>query len=200
MNAVWAVVVAAGRGSRFGGAKQYEDLGGTRVLDWSLAAARSAADGVVLVVAPERAGDADLTKLRFAERLDKRAITALFARADALLIHLADDPLFAITIPSKTQYYLAMGRPIVAGISGDGADLLRESGAAMVVPPGDSASLARAICALADMPAGERHALGASGQAYYRERLSFDRGVEETLALLRGTHQREPRTGPATTS
>lgn len=59
MNAVWAVVVAAGRGSRFGGAKQYEDLGGRRVLDWSLAAARSAADGIVLVVAPERAGDAE---------------------------------------------------------------------------------------------------------------------------------------------
>src|SRR5947209_6478903 len=54
---VWVVVVAAGRGERFGGPKQYERLGDRRVLDWSLAAARTVADGVVLVVAAERADD-----------------------------------------------------------------------------------------------------------------------------------------------
>lgn len=54
---VWAVVVAAGRGARFGGAKQYERLGDRRVLDWGLAAARRTCGGVVLVVPPERAGD-----------------------------------------------------------------------------------------------------------------------------------------------
>lgn len=53
----WAVVVAAGRGSRFGRAKQYETLGGRRVLDWSLRAARATCDGVVLVVAPEMAAE-----------------------------------------------------------------------------------------------------------------------------------------------
>jgi 2-C-methyl-D-erythritol 4-phosphate cytidylyltransferase len=47
---VWVVVVAAGAGTRYGGAKQYEPLGGRRVLDWSLDAARACADGVVLVV------------------------------------------------------------------------------------------------------------------------------------------------------
>jgi 2-C-methyl-D-erythritol 4-phosphate cytidylyltransferase len=54
---VWAIVVAAGSGRRFGAAKQYEPLAGRRVLDWALAAARAAADGVVLVVPPDRAGD-----------------------------------------------------------------------------------------------------------------------------------------------
>jgi len=53
---VWSVVVAAGSGSRFGGAKQYESLGGRRVLDWSVAAARAATDGVVLVVHPSQIG------------------------------------------------------------------------------------------------------------------------------------------------
>ena len=48
--AVWAIVVAAGSGTRFGGAKQYAPLAGRRVLDWSLDAARSVADGIVLVV------------------------------------------------------------------------------------------------------------------------------------------------------
>ncbi len=54
---MWTVVVAAGGGTRFGGAKQYAPLGERRVLDWSLATARRATDGVVLVVPPERAAD-----------------------------------------------------------------------------------------------------------------------------------------------
>jgi 2-C-methyl-D-erythritol 4-phosphate cytidylyltransferase len=75
MEDVWVVVVAAGSGRRFGGAKQYEALAGRRVLDWSLSAARQAArrasdeggegddgarhaaGGVVLVVAPGHEGD-----------------------------------------------------------------------------------------------------------------------------------------------
>ena len=59
MGSVWAVVVAAGSGSRFGGAKQYEPLRGRRVLDWSLEAAQAAADGLVVVVPPDRLGDAE---------------------------------------------------------------------------------------------------------------------------------------------
>ena len=53
---MWTIVVAGGSGTRFGGAKQYERLGSRRVLDWSVAAATAASDGVVLVVP---AGDAD---------------------------------------------------------------------------------------------------------------------------------------------
>jgi 2-C-methyl-D-erythritol 4-phosphate cytidylyltransferase len=54
VGGVWAIVVAGGGGRRFGGPKQFEDLHGRRVLDWSLAAARSACDGVVAVVPADR--------------------------------------------------------------------------------------------------------------------------------------------------
>jgi 2-C-methyl-D-erythritol 4-phosphate cytidylyltransferase/2-C-methyl-D-erythritol 2,4-cyclodiphosphate synthase len=51
-GATWAVVVAAGAGTRFGAPKQWAPLAGRRVLDWAVAAVRSApsCDGVVLVV------------------------------------------------------------------------------------------------------------------------------------------------------
>jgi 2-C-methyl-D-erythritol 4-phosphate cytidylyltransferase len=60
---VWVVVAAAGSGSRYGGAKQYEQLGGRRVLDWSLAAARESGDGVVLVVSPGASLDEDADRV-----------------------------------------------------------------------------------------------------------------------------------------
>jgi len=62
-GSVWAIVVAAGSGSRFGAdqPKQYLVLGERRVIDWSIAAARDLCDGVVLVVAPDRSGDPEPT-------------------------------------------------------------------------------------------------------------------------------------------
>jgi 2-C-methyl-D-erythritol 4-phosphate cytidylyltransferase len=52
----WAIVVAAGRGARYGGTKQYDVIGGRTVLQRSVALARAACDGVVVVVLAEDAG------------------------------------------------------------------------------------------------------------------------------------------------
>jgi 2-C-methyl-D-erythritol 4-phosphate cytidylyltransferase len=55
-DVAWTVVVGGGGGSRFGALKQYAALGGARVIDLAVAAARSASDGVVVVVPPADAG------------------------------------------------------------------------------------------------------------------------------------------------
>jgi 2-C-methyl-D-erythritol 4-phosphate cytidylyltransferase len=55
-DVAWTVVVGGGGGSRFGALKQYESLGGARVIDLAVAAARRASDGVVVVVPPADAG------------------------------------------------------------------------------------------------------------------------------------------------
>ncbi len=54
----WTIVVAAGRGERFGGDKQAADLGGRPVVAHSVATAAGASDGVVVVVAAERRTEA----------------------------------------------------------------------------------------------------------------------------------------------
>ncbi|HWF21296.1 MAG TPA: 2-C-methyl-D-erythritol 4-phosphate cytidylyltransferase [Acidimicrobiales bacterium] len=57
---VWAIVVAGGSGNRFGRPKQFLNLGGSTVVARSIAAARSVAAGVVVVVPAGQspAGDA----------------------------------------------------------------------------------------------------------------------------------------------
>jgi glycosyltransferase involved in cell wall biosynthesis len=143
------------------------------------------------VEAPSLRAQAEALGLRNLEihpRVGKDEINELFARADALLVHLTDHPLFAITVPTKVQAYLASGRPIAAGIAGEGARLLVASGAAVVAPPGDPGALAKAIIALADTPADDRRRMGLEGRSYYQRNLSFQCGMHRTLSLLDGTY------------
>jgi len=51
----WAIVVAAGGGSRFGAPKQFAQLGGRTVIDRAVGVARDACDGVVVVIPADSA-------------------------------------------------------------------------------------------------------------------------------------------------
>jgi glycosyltransferase involved in cell wall biosynthesis len=135
-----------------------------------------------------------LTNLDFPGRVPVQQMIREFADADALVLHLGNDPLFDITIPSKTQYYLAMGRPIVAAVNGEAGKLLRQSGAAIVVPPADAAALAKAIGEMADTSVRRRAVMGRAGTEFYRQHLSFSHAIGRTIALLEGTYG-QMRTG-----
>jgi 2-C-methyl-D-erythritol 4-phosphate cytidylyltransferase len=52
---VWAIIVAAGSGERFGGPKQFARLDDGTVLDHAIAVAERVVDGVVVVVPSDRA-------------------------------------------------------------------------------------------------------------------------------------------------
>lgn len=104
-----------------------------------------------------------------------QAMPSLFAAADALLVTLKQDPIFALTIPGKIQSYLACGRPIVGMLDGEGARVLQESGAAMVSPSGDARALAANVLALHRTQREERERMGQSGREYYRQHFERDR-------------------------
>lgn len=90
----------------------------------------------------------------------------LFAGADALLVSLRSDPVFALTIPGKVQSYLASGRPVLAMLDGEGARVVVESGAGLAVASGDARSLADSAKALAGMTSTQREEMGYRGREY----------------------------------
>jgi glycosyltransferase involved in cell wall biosynthesis len=112
-------------------------------------------------------------------------VAPLLAAADVLLVHLRDDPLFSITIPSKTQTYMAAGRPVLMAVRGDAAALVREAGAGVCVSPEDPEALAAAVCDLSCLPAEALAEMGARGRAYYLKHLSLAAGVDRFEAVFR---------------
>jgi glycosyltransferase involved in cell wall biosynthesis len=108
----------------------------------------------------------------------------VFDAADVLAIHLIDDPLFEITIPQKTQFYMAMGKPILCGVKGEAASFLLESGAGVAVEPGDVPGTASAMIRLARMSREELDAMGARGREAYRCHFAFATAIVATEKAL----------------
>jgi len=94
----WAVVVAGGTGTRFGAPKQFADLAGRPLVAWSLAAARQACHGIVLVLPPgtsPHTWDADAVVTGGATRSQsvRAGLAAVPETADIIAVHDAARPL-----------------------------------------------------------------------------------------------------------
>jgi glycosyltransferase involved in cell wall biosynthesis len=104
--------------------------------------------------------------IRFLGWRPNEAMPRYLSLADALLISLRRGGGFAPTIPAKVQSALAMGRPILAALEGEGARVILESGAGPVVDPENATALAAGARALRDASAAARGVMGQRGRDY----------------------------------
>jgi len=116
---------------------------------------------------------------------------AFYRHADALLVALKDEPVFALTLPGKLQSYLAAGIPVIAMLNGESADVVRRSRGGLTCAAGDSAGLAAAVLELKAMSPGERAELGRNAAAFSAS--EFDRAT--LISRLEGWLE-ELRRGP----
>lgn len=126
-----------------------------------------------------------LDNVQFIDRQPATQMPHFFALAEALLVHLKRDPLFAITIPSKTIAYLACGRPIISVTEGDAATVVREAEAGLICPPDDPAALAEAVRCLYRMSVEERKHLGEAGRSAYLKQYTRRGLMDRYEALFR---------------
>lgn len=126
-----------------------------------------------------------LSNLHLPGRFPVNTMPGLMQKAGALLVTLADEPIFALTVPNKVQAYMAAGRPILACLNGEGARLVEEAQAGLGVPAQDARALADAVLRLYRMPAEDRAMMGANGRRYFKAHFDHDKLVDELLAYLR---------------
>lgn len=108
-----------------------------------------------------------LTNVDLPGRIPPDAVPGVLAQADALLVSLARQPILALTVPSKVSTYLAMAKPIIASMDGEGARVVGEAGAGVTVAAEDAAALAEAALSLYRTPQSVREAMGRAGRARF---------------------------------
>ncbi len=97
-----------------------------------------------------------------------------FSYADVLLVTLKKDPIFAITIPSKIQSYLACAKPIIAALEGEGARIISESGAGLSCKSEDPNALAATVFEMYNMSLEKRQKMGKAGRNYFLDNFEND--------------------------
>ncbi len=142
------------------------------------------AERAKLMAESERLG---LKNVRFLDPVEKANVRDYYTMADVCLVPLRNIPLFDTFIPSKMFEIMSVGRPIVASVRGEAAEILQRSGAALVVAPEDDGAVAAAIGALLGDPA-RCAAMGQRGRdfviAHYSRR-ELARRYLEVLASAR---------------
>ena len=125
----------------------------------------------------KRAVDLRLHNVVFLPPVPMAEVGTYLHAADALLVHLRKDPLFEITIPSKTQAYMAVGKPLLMAVDGDAADLVLQSGGGVVAESENAEALAGAAEGLASMSSEQLLAMGQRARRYYQDHLALSVGV-----------------------
>ena len=140
--------------------------------------------GVDVAALKAEAGELALHNVRFLPGRPAVEVAPLLAAADVLLVHLRDDPLFAITIPSKVYAYMAVGRPILMAVRGDAADLVTQAGCGLFCEPEQPWSIAEGVQRLAATAPNVLRQIGQNGREFYFRTLCLDVGVRHFEALF----------------
>jgi colanic acid biosynthesis glycosyl transferase WcaI len=128
----------------------------------------------------------------FLPRVPMRVASRILGASDALLVHLRSDPLFEVTVPSKTQAYLAAGRPIIMAVGGDAASIIKAADGGVDAIPEDPESIAEAALTLAAKSSEELARIGAAGRNYYLRVMSLNAGISRFDEVFRSVSAVRP--------
>lgn len=126
-----------------------------------------------------------LNNVQFLPRVSVDEVSGYLSSADVLLVHLADDPVFRITIPQKVQAYLMAGRPILVAVSGEAGSLVERAGAGVSVDSCAPEQLALAAIQMSKLSSSELNMMASRGAAFYRDHMSMECGVSSIDQLFK---------------
>ncbi len=103
-----------------------------------------------------------------------------YSKSDVMLMSLTNTDLFSITVPSKLQSYLASGKPVLASMNGEGADIVNEWKAGLTCPASNPKLLSETILSMSKLSKSELDSMGKNALNCYNS--EFER--ESLITLL----------------
>ena len=104
--------------------------------------------------------------------------------ADAMLVTLKDEFIFSLTIPSKTQAYMASGKPILTMINGAGNDVVEDAKCGLTANAKDYEVLAANVKKMYGMSKEELEEMGKAAKAYYDKNFAKDMVIDRVNDVL----------------
>lgn len=140
-------------------------------------------DGAVREELEQQARQKHLDQVIFTGLLDKRRMPDVLSFSDVTLVHLKKTDLFKTVLPSKIFEAASMERPIILGVEGSSADLIRRANAGICIEPENAQELTDAILKLADQPDDGKQ-MGKNGRQYIKDHFNRVKLADTYLDLL----------------
>ena len=122
--------------------------------------------------------------VKFLGRHPVETMPKFFAMADAMLVTLKDEFIFSLTIPSKTQAYMASGKPILTMINGAGNDVVEDAKCGLTANAEDYEVLAANVRKMYGMSKEELEEMGKAAKAYYDKNFAKDMVIDRVNDVL----------------
>ena len=123
--------------------------------------------------------------ISFAGSVPAKNVGEFLLSADILLLHLKNDPLFEITLPSKLGSYFSLGKPVLCGVPGESSEIVRSINAGLCFDSDDYEDLYNKIVLSMGLDDSELERMGRNGQKFYDENISFEIGMGKFVEIFK---------------
>lgn len=107
-----------------------------------------------------------------------------YCHADMMLLTLRNEDIYALTVPSKLQGYLAASKPVAAMINGEAASIVDGAKCGFVVSAEDYVSLASKILEFSKKPSSVLKSAGFNGYNYYCSHFDKNKVIDFLLGRV----------------
>ena len=132
----------------------------------------------------EEVRNAQIKNVHFLGKFPAEEMPNLIVHADALLVSLKNEPIFAMTVPTRVQTSLASAKPIAAMLNGEGAFIVIEAGAGLTCNAGDAYTFAHNLHKLSRCSQEKLNEMGKRGKQYYDEYFSRKKIISKIEAFF----------------
>lgn len=101
-------------------------------------------------------------------------MSAFFAKADVMLVSLADETAFNLVLPAKVQAYMVNKKPILAMLNGEGQEVISAAKCGWFVNSDDIEGLVEKIKGISELNTNDLIAIGENGYKFYRENFELN--------------------------
>ena len=123
-------------------------------------------------------------KTTFIDNIDVDKIPSVATHANSLFLSLKDNEIFSKTVPAKLQTYMALGKPIIAVLKGEGATIIKDAKCGIVEENYNYVELAENINNFIKKQETEYFELGKNGKIYYENNFNSESRKQEILKII----------------
>ena len=120
----------------------------------------------------------------FVDQVEIDKIPIIVDKASALFLSLKNEEIFSMTVPAKLQTYMALGKPIIGVINGEGANIIKESKSGLVEENYDFLELAKKINNFANQSELELNEIGKNARNFYQKKYNSDIIKKQILEII----------------